>query len=78
MAPDPLRWIGDELAALETAGLRRRRLVREGPPSIQAIRWGGRELVNFGSNDYLGLAACPRHAAVPTIEQAGGAAAPAL
>lgn len=76
MAPDPLRWIEDELTGLETAGLRRRRLAREGPPSIQAIRWGGRELVNFGSNDYLGLAARPRHA----VEQAawGSGASPLI
>ena len=72
MASDPLRWIDDELAALEAAGLRRRRMVREGPQGIQAIRWGGRELVNFGSNDYLGLAAgCSRHSVLQTIEQAG-------
>ncbi len=72
MAPDPLRWLDDELAALEAAGLRRRRMVREGPQGIRSIRWGGRELVNFGSNDYLGLAAdCARHAVLPTIGQAG-------
>ena len=72
MASDPLRWLDDELAALDAAGLRRRRMVREGPQGIQSIRWGGRELVNFGSNDYLGLAAgCSRHAVLQTIEQAG-------
>ncbi len=71
MATDPLCWIDDELAALDAAGLRRRRLVRTGPQGAPTIRWGGRELVNFGSNDYLGLAACCHHAVLQTIEQTG-------
>ena len=72
MVLDPLRWVDDELAALDAAGLRRQRTVREGPQAIASIRWGGRELVNFGSNDYLGLAARgSRQAILQTIEQSG-------
>ena len=55
MPRDPLDWLDDELAALEARGLRRRRLVRESPQGAAAV-WHGRPLVNFGANDYLGLA----------------------
>lgn len=72
MTADPLRWLDEELAALEAAGLRRRQAVRQGPQDAGAICWNGCNLVNFGSNDYLGLAAAGVHRAVlPTIEQAG-------
>jgi 8-amino-7-oxononanoate synthase len=57
--PNPLAWIDAELERIEGAGLRRRLAVRRGPQTSQ-IELDGRELVNFGSNDYLGLAADPR------------------
>ena len=57
---DSLAWIDDELAGLETRGLRRKLLSRQGPQRGDKITIDGRELVNFGSNDYLGLAADPR------------------
>ncbi len=57
--PAALDWLDDELADLEAAGLRRRL-----PPPLAAqgplIEAEGRRLVNFASNDYLGLAADPR------------------
>ncbi len=59
---DPLRWIDDELAALEQQGLRRRRQVRWGPQTV-TVTVDGCQLVNFGANDYLGLAADGRLAA---------------
>ncbi len=55
----PLAWIDDELAALERQQLLRRLSVRGGPQSVR-LAMDGRELINFGSNDYLGLAADPR------------------
>ena len=55
----PLSWIDEELAALERQHLRRRLQSRDGPQSAR-LSVNGRELVNFGSNDYLGLAADPR------------------
>lgn len=55
----PLDWIDRELAELERSGLRRRLATRQGPQSGR-VAVDGRELVNFGSNDYLALAADPR------------------
>jgi 8-amino-7-oxononanoate synthase len=58
----PLDWIDDQLAALREADLLRglaAPLARQGP----IVEDAGRRLVNFASNDYLGLAADPRLAA---------------
>lgn len=52
---DPLHWISGELQALDRSGLRRHR--REVTPLPGGrCRIGGRELINFASNDYLDLA----------------------
>ncbi len=56
---DPLGWIDGALAELERDGLRRQLAVRRGPQTSRVIL-DGRELINFGSNDYLGLAADQR------------------
>ncbi len=56
---DPLAWIDDELASLERQRLRRFRRLRIGPQTA-CTSIDGLRLVNFGSNDYLGLAADPR------------------
>ncbi|NQU20923.1 MAG: 8-amino-7-oxononanoate synthase [Candidatus Nealsonbacteria bacterium] len=54
-----LAWIDEELASLEAAGLRRRLAVRSGPQAVRIVL-GRQKLLNFGSNDYLSLAADPR------------------
>jgi 7-keto-8-aminopelargonate synthetase-like enzyme len=59
MPHDPLAWIDSELARLERAGLRRRLAVRGGRQTAHVVI-DGRELINFGCNDYLGLAADER------------------
>ena len=52
---DPLAWVADELKRLDDEGLRRpTRVCRVLPRGRVEI--DGRELWNFGSNDYLGLA----------------------
>jgi 8-amino-7-oxononanoate synthase len=53
---NPLEWIDDELARLADGGLRRSLAEHSGPQQVQ-LQVAGRDLVNFGSNDYLGLAA---------------------
>ena len=60
-----LSWLSNELAALDHAGLRRRLSTREGGQAATIVL-DGQSLVNFGSNDYLALAADPRLAAAAT------------
>lgn len=50
-----LDWIDDELQQLDEHGLRRR-LVARATSQGATIDVDGRQLINFGSNDYLGLA----------------------
>ncbi len=58
------RALGEELDALATAGLERRlRPASRGPGPTRLPAAGGPLLVDFASNDYLGLAADPRPAA---------------
>ncbi|MEM9413458.1 MAG: aminotransferase class I/II-fold pyridoxal phosphate-dependent enzyme, partial [Planctomycetota bacterium] len=52
-----LDWISDELDELKQLGLWRQRQVRQSPPVGGLIQLDGRQFINFGSNDYLGLAA---------------------
>lgn len=51
-----LDWIDEELATLEALGLRRSLTERAGPQGA-VVEFDGQRLINFGSNDYLGLAA---------------------
>lgn len=78
--PSLFPWMSEELAALESAGLRRaRRIVR--PLVGGACEIDGRRLWNFASNDYLGLAGDPRvvAAAEAALTEAGvGSRASAL
>ncbi len=75
MPPDPsnpLAWLDAELAQLERDALRRHLAVytgRQGP----RIVLDGEELVNFGANDYLGLAGDQRlaRAVANAVEEAG-------
>ncbi|HPP53928.1 MAG TPA: 8-amino-7-oxononanoate synthase, partial [Thermoguttaceae bacterium] len=71
-----MSWIEAELEQLDQAGLRRRRRVRQGPQGAVVVL-DGRELVNFGSNDYLGLASDERvkAAAVAAVQEGWGAGA---
>jgi 8-amino-7-oxononanoate synthase len=62
---DPLDWIDQELNALEANDLLRTLEHHAGGQS-GVLRVGGRDLVNFGSNDYLGLASDPRLVAAVT------------
>jgi 8-amino-7-oxononanoate synthase len=70
---DPLRWINQELIELEESTLRRKLAVRRGPQMGHLIEYDGQQLVNFGSNDYLGLAADPRllQAALNAMQHSG-------
>ena len=69
---NPLSWIDDELDDLERRNLRRRPLTRQGRQSVR-ILVEGRELISYGSNDYLGLAADPRlaRAVIGALEREG-------
>ena len=69
-------WLADGLALLERDGLRRERRVLESAQGAR-VSVDGRELVNFSSNDYLGLANHPRlkaaaHAAIDAFGTGSG------
>ena len=51
--PEPLGWIEDELAALAAGDLLRPRRVRTGRQGATVVL-DGTQLINLGSNDYLG------------------------
>jgi len=72
MTRHPLAWIDEELDTLEALGLRRRLRHRSGPQGAE-VEIDGRSVVNFGSNDYLGLASDPRiaQAAREALEREG-------
>ncbi len=57
MMTDPLDWLDDALKDLSDRCLLRQPTVRLGAQQPAHIEWEGQTLVNFGSNDYLGLAA---------------------
>jgi len=59
---NPLAWIEQELASLEAARLRRRLAAVRMVDAVH-VEVDGQRLINFGSNDYLALAADPRLAA---------------
>lgn len=69
---DPLEFAGRELDELRTQGLFREPRLIEAVSGTR-VRIEGRELVNFGSNDYLGLAGHPavREAAQKAMEEWG-------
>ena len=53
--PSALDWIADDLATLRAAGLERPHRVRVGRQGRE-VELNGETLLNFGANDYLGLA----------------------
>lgn len=79
MPPDRFDWLAAEIEQLEAEGLRRdRRRIVPMPGGYCEI--DGRRLLNFASNDYLGLARDPRliAAAREALEMGVGAGASAL
>src|SRR5580698_6612943 len=77
---DPLEFLNRELSELEAADLLRHNVAIDGPQGA-IVRRGGRELRNFSSNDYLGLANDPRvrwGAAEAALQFGGGSGASRL
>jgi len=75
-----LEFLGTEAKHLEQAGLLRREPLLSSPPG-PTIMVGDRELLNFASSDYLGLATHPemKKAAISAVETWGiGVAAPRM
>jgi len=54
---DSLAWIEDQLDELQSIDQKRTLEIRESPHVGGQIQFNGKQLVDFGSNDYLGLSA---------------------
>src|SRR5262245_29623616 len=69
---DPLSWLDAESEERSRLGLSRRLTVLEASQPAR-VEHEGRSLINFASNDYLGLAADPRivDAAIRAAQQFG-------
>ncbi len=72
MPHNALDWIDDVLEQLSADGLRRVAAERQGSQRAAGIDFEGNRFVNFGSNDYLGLAAELLNEAVHTAIDAVG------
>src|SRR4051794_35518602 len=76
---DPLAWIDDEASAWADRGLERTLTALEAGKPGRVVR-DGQSLLNFASNDYLGLADDPRLAEAAsraaTASGAGAGASP--
>lgn len=72
VAPSPYAWIDQALHTLHKAHWHRAVRPLDGKPGPM-ITWADRPVINFASNDYLGLAGDPRlaAAAIAAIEQYG-------
>ena len=72
MVNDMQQRLREELAGIDSAGLRRRLHQLDSAQGVR-INLEGRELLNFSSNDYLGLANDPilKRAASKAIEEFG-------
>lgn len=79
MASSPLDWLPEALERLEQRGVRRRLVDRQSPQGGEIVV-DGQRLVNFSSNDYLGLASDPRVVEAArrsaTVDGWGGGASP--
>lgn len=74
---DPLSWLDDSLRSLDEHGLRRRPITRDDAQGPR-ITVDGKSLLNFGSNDYLGLARDAWSCLDPGVLARGGAGASPL
>ena len=77
---DPFDWVDGALGELESQGLLRARSIRDTAPAA-VMEIDGRRLVNFGSNDYLGLAGDERlieAAATARVWGVGAGASPLI
>ena len=69
----PLSWLESALQKLDEQALRRVLTERSTAQQANSITVEGKKLANFGSNDYLGLAADPRlaEAATAAFQESG-------
>lgn len=57
--PDPLSYLGDQIADWKTAGTYQRLRELQGPSAAES-RFDGKDVINLASNNYLGLTTHPK------------------